>query len=115
MSVTRRGVLKGFAVAAATAATGASHAFVPPRALLVYDSRVAASLALTEKHAGAAVDLVEERAERWRTLRSLRSRGPVIGLTGWSDFVQVRAALEPRGLRVRAEARCGRLFYWEMS
>ncbi len=115
MSLTRRSALKGIAVVAATAATGMSHAFVPSRTLLVYDSRVEPSRALGASHTGPSVDLVEERAERWRTLRNLRSRDPVTGLTSWSDFVQVRAALEPRGLRVRTETRRGRLFYWEMS
>jgi len=42
-------------------------------------------------------------------------RGRVVGLTSWSDLVLARGLLEEKGLRLRAQARCGRLFYWEMS
>ena len=50
-----------------------------------------------------------------RDLRRLRPDGRVVGLTSWSDLVQVRGLLEQRGSRLHAQARCGRLFYWEMA
>ncbi len=116
MSVTRRSVLQGLLVAAATVSTGASQALsLPPGSLLVYDSGLPESCALASRHAGQAVDLADERANRWQSLRSHRSTATVVGLTSWSDLVQVRAALEPRGVRLCAEAPCGRLYYWEMA
>jgi hypothetical protein len=116
MNVTRRAVLQGAlcAVAAVSAGSGRVRA-VPSDALLVYDSRVSPSQALARLHAGRAVDLAHEHANLWRTLRSLRPSGVIVGLTSWSDLVQVRGLLESRGCRLRAEARCGRLFYWEMA
>jgi hypothetical protein len=63
----------------------------------------------------SAIDVAQEHANFWRTLRKATPRGRVVGLTAWSDLVLVRGLLEEKGLRLRAEARCGRLFYWEMS
>lgn len=116
MSITRRSVLQGVVVAAATFSMGTSLALaVPPRALLVYDSRLPQSRALKFRHAGRSIDLAYEHDNLWRNLRNLRPTGTIAGLTTWSDLVQVRALLEERGSRLRAEARCGRLFYWEMA
>ena len=116
MTISRRSVLQGALVAAGALATGAGGELaVPPAALLVYDSRLPQSRALAIRHAGRSVDLAHEHANLWRTLRRLRIRGRVVGLTGWSDLVQVRALLGERGRRLRAEVRCGRLFYWEMA
>ena len=116
MSITRRSLMQGLLATAGAVYTGTGHTrAAPPRTLLVYDSRLPTSRALIERHNGPTVDLAHERSHRWRCLRSLRSRGPVVGLTSWSDLVQVRAVLEPRGLRIRAEARRGRLFYWVMA
>ena len=116
MSITRRAVLQGALVSAATLATGTSNAIaVTPQALLVYDSRLPQSRALRSAHAGRVLDLAYEQVNLWRNLRSLRAGGRVVGLTCWSDYVQVRSLLEERRSRLRAEARCGRLFYWEMA
>ena len=116
MSITRRAMLQGALVAAATLATGTSNAIaMPPQALLVYDSRLPQSRALLSAHAGRVLDLAYEQANLWRNLRNLRPGGRVVGLTSWSDYVQVRSLLEERRSRLRAEARCGRLFYWEMA
>ena len=116
MSITRRAMLQLALVSAATLATGTSNAIaVPPQALLVYDSRLPQSCALRSAHAGRVLDLAYEQANLWRNLRNLRPGGRVVGLTSWSDYVQVRSLLEERRSRLRAETRLGRLFYWEMA
>ena len=88
---------------------------VPSDALLVYDSRLPPSRAIERCHVGRSIDLAHEHANRWSTLRSLRSRQRVVGFTSWTDLVQTRALLAERGWRLCAEARCGRLFYWELA
>ena len=116
MSIPRRAMLQLALVSAATLATGTSNAIaVPPQALLVYDSRLPQSCALRSAHVGRVLDLAYEQANLWRNLRNLRPGGRVVGLTSWSDYVQVRSLLEERRSRLRAETRLGRLFYWEMA
>jgi hypothetical protein len=116
VSITRRALLQGVLVSAATLATGTSNVIaMPPQALLVYDSRLPQGRALRSAHAGRVLDLAYEQVDLWRNLRNLRPGGRVVGLTSWSDYVQVRSLLEERRSRLRAEARCGRLFYWEMA
>jgi hypothetical protein len=83
--------------------------------MIVYDSRLPQSRGLLRQNSRRAVDVADEHANFWRTLRAAAPRGRVVGLTAWSDLVQVRGLLEEKGLRLRAEARCGKLFYWEMS
>jgi hypothetical protein len=116
MNVTRRLVLKGalFAAASACAATGRA-AGMPSEPTVVYDSRLPQSRELLRQNSRRAIDVADEHANFWRTLRGTAARGRVVGLTSWSDLVLVRGLLEEKGLRLRAEARCGRLFYWEMS
>ena len=115
MSITRRSVLQGALVVAATLSARTSGALAPPPALLVYDSRLAQSRTFRSRHAGRAVDLAGEHANLWRNLRSVRTTGTVVGLTRWSDYVQARALLEEQRLRLRTEARWGSLFFWEMA
>jgi hypothetical protein len=116
MNVTRRLVLKGalLAAASACAATGRA-AGVPSEPTVVYDSRRPQSRKLLRQNSRGAIDVADEHANFWRTLRGTAPRGRVVGLTSWSDLVLVRGLLAEKGLRLRAEARCGRLFYWEMS
>jgi len=114
MSITRRSVLQGALVVGATLATGTSGTLAPSPALLVYDSRLAGSRTFRSCHTGRAIDLAGEHANLWRSLRSIRPTGTVVGLTRWSDYVQTRALLEGQRLRLRTEARLGPLFYWEM-
>jgi hypothetical protein len=83
--------------------------------MIVYDSRLPQSRGLLRQNSPRAIDVADEHANFWRTLRNTVPRGRVVGLTCWSDLVQARGLLEEKGLRLRAEARCGRLFYWEMS
>jgi hypothetical protein len=115
VSITRRSVLQGALVVAATLSAGTSGALAPPPALLVYDSRLAQSRTFGSRHAGRAVDLAGEHVNLWRNLRSVRTTGTVVGLTRWSDYVQARALLEEQRLRLRTEARWGSLFFWEMA
>ena len=116
MNVTRRLVLKGALVAAASAcaATGRATGMLS-EPMVVYDSRLAQSRKFLRQNSQRAIDVADEHANFWRTLRGTAPRGRVVGLTSWSDLVLVRGLLEEKGLRLRAEARCGRLFYWEMS
>jgi len=115
VSITRRSVLQGALVVAATLSARTSGALAPPPALLVYDSRLDQSRTFRSRHAGRAVDLAGEHANLWRNLRSVRPTGTVAGLTRWSDYVQTRVLLEEQRLRLRTEARLGPLFYWEMA
>ena len=116
MNVTRRLVLKGALLAAASACAATGRAVgMPSAAMIVYDSRLPQSRGLLRQNSRRAIDVVDEHANFWRTLRGTAPRGRVVGLTNWSDLVQVRGLLEEKGLRLRAEARCGKLFYWEMS
>jgi hypothetical protein len=117
MNATRRRVLKGalFAAASACAATGRAAGMLPSEPMVVYDSRLPQSRELLRQNSRRAIDVADEHANFWRTLRGAAPRGRVVGLTSWSDLVLVRGLLEEKGLRLRAEARCGRLFYWEMS
>lgn len=122
MSVTRRFVIKGALLAAASAcAAGRGLAGMPSVSMIVYDSRLPQSRGLLGQNltwtvgSSRAIDVADEHANLWRTLRGTVPRGPVVGLTSWSDLVLVRGLLEEKGLRLRGQARRGRLFYWEMS
>lgn len=116
MNVTRRLVLKGALLAAASACAAPRRAAaMPSETMVVYDSRLPQSRELLRQNSRCAVDLADEHANFWRILRRTAPRGRVVGLTAWSDLVQVRGLLEEKGLRLRVEAHCGRLFYWEMS
>ncbi len=114
MNVTRRLLLKGALLAAACAATGDALG-MPSAAMVVYDSRLPQSRELLGQNSWRAVDVADEHANFWRTLRGTAPRGRVVGLTSWSDLVLVRGLLQEKGLRLRAETRRGTLFYWEMS
>ena len=116
MSVTRRSVLQGVLCAAAVPPVGCVGVTTAAAVdLVVYDSRLAPSRALQGRYVGAAIDVARERANRWQELRATRPAGRVIGLTTWSDLVQARGLLEGQRKRLRIEARCGALFYWEMA
>jgi len=115
MNLTRRCFMKSAMLAASAAAAPAGAAAPPPAAMIVYDSRLPQSRALLGRRAHCALDVAQEHANLWRTLRGAAPRGRVVGMTTWSDLVLARGLLEEKGLRLRAEARRGALFYWEMS
>jgi hypothetical protein len=115
MNVTRRWVLKGALLTAVSASAVTSRAMAPLSAsTIIYDSRLPQSRAWRSGHSHPAIDVAQEHANFWRTLRGAAPRGRVIGLTVWTDLVLVRGLLEEKGLRLRGEARRGTLFYWEM-
>jgi hypothetical protein len=118
MKITRR-TLMSSALLAAAAATEIGRAAAADSlrvgiSLRIFDSRSSQSRAWRGSRAEGAIDVAQEHANRWLNLRSITPQGRVAGLTGWSDFVQARGVLEQKGKRLRAEARSGRLFYWEM-
>jgi hypothetical protein len=115
-AVTRRGVLKGGALASAAVSLPAGAAMLRRVGIVVYDSEIAASRAFA-KGAGVTskLDLAEEHRERFATLRAGLPKGKTIeGLTRWSDWVALRSELETQGWRLAFEARSGVLFRWTM-
>ena len=113
-NIPRRSVLAALlAAAAAPAALAAAAGY--PASLLIYDSRWPQSLALRGRVAPQAIDMSHEYLSRCRGLRSRIPSGRIIGLTSWGDLVLARSLLQDKGRRLRREARCGELFYWEMS
>lgn len=101
MKATRRGVLKGGAlasVAAAAVPVGARAAEVS--ALVVYDSRLAESASFA---GGQGIDLA--RVSLREAHRLLAGAARVEGLTRWSDWTVLRGLLEEQGLRRTAETR----------
>jgi hypothetical protein len=117
MSITRRTLLKSAMFAAAATKVGCAAAEDSPRpriSLRIFDSRSPESRAWLGVHTAGVIDVAQEHAKRWSTLRSMTSRGGVEGFTLWSDFVQARGVLEQKGIRLRAESRSGRWFHWEM-
>jgi hypothetical protein len=117
MRITRRTLLKSAVWAAAASKVGRAAAEYSPRpriSLRIFDSRSPESRAWRGCNAAGAIDVAQEHAQRWLTLRSVAPRGGVEGFTTWSDFVQARGVLEQKGKRLRAESRSGRLFHWVM-
>lgn len=113
MRIGRRALLKGGAVGVA-ASTMTSRTFAASPRLVVFDSRLPASLAFA---GGEGIDVAHEDASFWRGLREVQN-GPVAGLTRWSDFVTVRGFLEERGLRLKTQTPLPgqpHIFRWEMA
>ena len=108
MTMTRRTALKASAFAGAAAALPLAAGQAQGRAaLVVHDSRLPASRAFLAAHSqGRRLDIAGEDGRFWATVRfGLPHLGLVEGLTRWSDWVQLRGALEERGLRLVSEAR----------
>ncbi|MEI6641785.1 MAG: hypothetical protein WCL10_07080 [Novosphingobium sp.] len=101
MRATRRGLLKGGALAGAAAAipvaAGAAAGVV---AVVVYDSRLAESASFA---GGQGIDLA--RLSLREVQAALAGATRVEGLTRWSDWTVLRGLLEEQGLRRRAETR----------
>lgn len=115
--VTRRGVLRGGALASAGLAVPVGAAALRRAGLVVYDSGIAESRAFA-RGAGIAprLDLAAEHRVRFTTLRAGLPRGRAIeGLTTWSDWVALRSELESQGWRLAFEHRSGKLFRWTMQ
>ena len=118
MTLTRRTLLKSAVFAAAWTRAGRAANDATLRAPIrfrVFDSRSPVSKAWLGADTAAAIDVVQEQSNRWRSLRGNMPSGRVAGLTSWSDYVQARGALQHLGKRLRVEVRSGTLFYWEMA
>ena len=114
MMLTRRALLAS-AVCISTLSTGAKGRPPAPSAVRVFDSRLPQSRAWLGSNTESSIDVAREQANRWSQLRNSAPAGRVAGLIRWSDYIQVRGALEQKGKRLRLEARSGGLFYWEMT
>lgn len=117
MTMDRRTLLQGMVVLSTAALGLPARALTRSRddvALVVYDGQHAPSRALA-RGATTAIDLVDERQSRWAALRAAQPESVVIGLTSWSDLIQVQAALEPRRKRLRTLESRGAFYYWEIA
>ncbi len=114
--VSRRNVLKGAAVAGVATAVPLGAAALGERRLVVYDSRLPASLAFARTVPSAySVDLAEAHATRFAVLRQALPKGLIVeGLTRSSDLIALRHELGRQGLRLSSEAAVGGLFRWTM-
>jgi len=84
-------------------------------ALALIDARSVLSQGFTHELACESIDVSVEERSGWRRLRCWRGPGPVVGLTRWSEYLQARAVLEERGMRLRREIRNHDLIRWEMA
>jgi hypothetical protein len=114
--VTRRNVLKGAAVAGVATAAPLGAAALGPRRLVIFDSRLPASLAFARTMPAAqAIDLAEAHATRFTALRQDLPKGLTVeGLTRRSDLIALRHELGRQGWRLSAEAPIRGLFRWTM-
>lgn len=122
MSISRRMILKGGAAISA-AVTLPAIASAQTQIVAVYDSRIpeSRSFAKTLGHA-LLIDVSAQEDLNWAGLRQeLRGTRQINGLTGWTDWVNVRGLLEERGLRLTSQTSVpaplsgkAHLFKWEM-
>lgn len=121
--IDRRTLLKAGAVAGIATAAPAVAALRRPARVVMFDSRIAESLAFASTAGGdQAIDLYREHHSHFARLRAGQHPGVVEGLTGWSDWVVVRGELEAQGYRVTAEQKVrapssgkAHLFRWSMK
>lgn len=100
MRATRRGVLKGGALASVAAAVPVGVRAAEASAMVVYDSRLAESASFAGRQ-GIDLACVSLREAH----RLLAGAARVEGLTRWSDWTVLRGLLEEQGLRRTAETR----------
>jgi len=105
MRTTRRGLLKGSALAGAAVGLpmGAQAAAMAP-ALVVFDSRLAES-ADYARSAAALQHLDLAQISPRDAHKAMAGAGRIEGLTRWSDWTVLRGLLESDGLRRAGEAR----------
>jgi hypothetical protein len=121
MRLDRRTMLKGAGLAGAAVAVPVMAA--PITRLVVFDSRIAESVAFARTQTGfARIDIADQDATQWRAVRDLGAQARIEGLTRWSDWVALRGELQARGARQIDERRIaaplsGRdhLFRWSMA
>lgn len=115
MKLSRRSLIKVGAVAS-LAASGTARAMAGAApALVIYDSRLPESRAFAALIPAPRIDVAQEDARFWASLRAAAPKGRIAGLTRWSDLVVVRGYLEEQGRRLRHETRQGMLFRWDMG
>lgn len=87
------------------------------RRLIIYDSRLPASLAFAQTTSAAqTIDLADAHGQRFATLRQGLPVGHRIeALTRWSDHIALRRELYRQGFRLETEARSGNLIRWSMA
>jgi hypothetical protein len=100
MRTSRRGLLKGGALAGAVAAVPVAVRAAEVAALVVYDSRLAESASFA---GGQGIDLAAMSLREAHA--ALAGAARVEGLTRWSDWIVLRGLLEEQGLRRTAETR----------
>jgi hypothetical protein len=114
--LTRRSVLTGVLATTGVLCLEASRTPLrEPPALVLIDARSASSQAFKHAFTCDWIDVSQEERIGWRRLRGWGGAGRVAGLTRWSEYLQARAVLEERGLRVRQEIRHDDLIRWEMA
>ncbi|MFV0645071.1 MAG: twin-arginine translocation signal domain-containing protein [Sphingomonadaceae bacterium] len=107
MPVSRRSLLKISAAAGAVLGVPAAQAWAASRpALVIHDSRLRESDAFIAAWPHIRrIDIAAEEARMWVGIRThMAGYGRVEGLTRWSDWVQLRGALQEKGLRVSHES-----------
>ncbi len=113
-------MLKGGALAGSALAMPAIAMEAQRLPLVIFDSRIAESVAFAATQSGLRhLDLAAGTEATWRALGNPHR---VTGLTRWSDWTALRGALEEQGLRLSEETRAaaplsGRthLFRWTMA
>jgi len=104
MRTTRRGLLKGSALAGAAVALPVAAGAATAPALLVYDSRLAESADYAR--GAAAMQRIDLAAAPLRAVHlALAGAGRIEGMTRWSDWTVLRGLLEADGLRRDGESR----------
>lgn len=115
-ALSRRTLLKGAAVAGAAGALPLGAQALGSDRLVIYDSRLPASLAFARTTGSAlTVDLAEAHLTRFAALRQDLPRAARIeGLTRRSDFVPLMRELGRQGFRVVSERKASGLVRWSM-
>lgn len=114
--LTRRSALTGvLATTAALCFDAYPGARSKAASLVLIDARSGSSHAFAHELTCESIDVSVEERTGWRRLRSWSGSGRVAGLTRWSEYLQARAVLEERGMRVRQEIPRGDLIRWEMA
>lgn len=116
-AVTRRGVLKGAATAAAAVAVPVGAKAMGLKRVVIYDSRLPASLAFARTTPAAfAIDLADAQADRFALVRRGLPGGMAVeALTRRGDMVALRSELARQGLRQSGTPRYGALVRWSMA
>lgn len=116
-ALTRRSVLKGAAVVGAAGALPLGAAAMGVQRIVIFDSRLPASVAFARTMPAAyTIDLAEAHATSFATLRRGLPGGMTVeALTRRGDMVDLRHELVRQGLRLSGQPRYGALVRWSMK